>query len=113
MGKHSASVERKLHHGPQRKDSDYTPRQLLILSGDVDLADIRSQELAVLQRKAVARNDKDIYEIVSDMVFAKAHEGRYVLHYTVEEAKQVLQSLTPWAINWNPNIIKNRIDHIL
>lgn len=113
MGSHWERPERKLHHAPQRKDSDYTPRQLQILAGDVELSDISSRELTVLQRKAVARDDKDVYDIISDIVFAKAYEGRYVLRYTVEEAKQVLQSLTPWAINWNPQIIKNRIDHIL
>lgn len=79
----------------------YTLRQQLILDDEIPLEDIRRNELTVLAHKAAANNDWPAYYWVEDLLDAKLHPCDCVPKYDLEEAKAILQKLTPWPIEWN------------
>ena len=57
-------------------------------------------ELSILYKKAKQKNDVDSYEIAIQMYAEKTKPQEYIPQYTIEEAKAILQELTPWIINW-------------
>ena len=78
----------------------YTDRQLAILNNEIPLYEIRPNELSILYKKAKQKNDVDSYEIAIQMYAEKTKPQEYIPQYTIEEAKAILQELTPWIINW-------------
>ena len=49
---------------------------------------------------AQQKNEVDSYEIAIQMYAEKTKPQEYIPQYTIEEAKAILQELTPWIINW-------------
>ena len=79
----------------------YTARQQAILEEEIPLEDIRATELSILSKKAFQLGDLEQYQIAQDLLDRKMNPGSYVPPYTKEEAKEILQSLTPWRIDWD------------
>ena len=79
---------------------DYTERQLAILEDEVPIENIRTTELVALMKKTRERKDELNYDIAKGLYDLKLHPCEYMPHYTTEEAKSILQSLTPWKIEW-------------
>lgn len=88
----------------------YTDRQLAILNNEIPLYEIRPNELSILYKKAKQKNDVDSYEIAIQMYAEKTKPQEYIPQYTIEEAKAILQELTPWIINWEKK--KCRPQHV-
>ena len=44
--------------------------------------------------------DIDNYEIAKELLNCKQYPNTYSPSYTIEEAKEILQALTPWKIDW-------------
>ena len=42
----------------------------------------------------------DNYEIAKELLNSKQYPNTYSPSYTIEEAKEILQALTPWKIDW-------------
>ena len=82
-------------------ESDYTARQVAILNDDVPIDEIRTTEVYVIMQKAKKRADDISYEIAKCLYDQKKHPCEYFPHYTMEEAKAILEALTPWKIQWN------------
>ena len=93
----------RFHFGDYHRSlvNDYTEKQEAILNGEIPLEQLRMNELAVLVEKATARGDEEQVEIASDLYWAKKNPSTYKPTFTQEEAKQVLQNLTPWKIKWS------------
>ena len=83
-----------------RVDIDYTERQLRILCNEIPLDEVGTTELVVLQKKAKARMDSYNYEVATLLYEIKKNPHEYRPNLTVDEAKVILQTLTPWKINW-------------
>lgn len=79
----------------------YTERQEGILNGTVSLDSIRLTELAVLIRKAANIGDEATRESAELLYCHKKDPDAYFPKYTISEAKEILQRLTPWPIQWN------------
>lgn len=88
-------------NSPQRKGLDYTQRQLEILNYEIPLAAIRTTELVALLNKARERNDEAAIETVQYLYDAKTNPNDYFPQMSATEAKAILQSLTPWPIDWD------------
>lgn len=80
---------------------DYTKRQLDILNDDIPIENVRTVELVTIMKKANERADEMSYDIAQGLYDLKLHPCEYMPHYTLEEAKALLQSLTPWEILWD------------
>lgn len=91
-----------LFNAPQRKGLDYTQRQLDILNDEIPLERIRTTELVMLIRRAAEREDEVNLDIAKDLYEAKVRPNEYEPSLSVDDAKAVLQRLTPWIINWSP-----------
>ena len=85
---------------PNMFGKDYTKRQNDILNGDIPFEEVRTTELVAIIKKAVARADNLSLSIAENMYYNKTHPDDYVPSYTRDEAKKILQSLTPWEIHW-------------
>ena len=83
---------------------DYTKRQQDILNDEIPIDKIRTTELASIMKKANERADTIGYDIAKGFYELKMHPCDYMPHYTMGEAKAVLQSLTPWEIHWDSDI---------
>ena len=81
--------------------SDYTERQLAILNDDIPLESVKTTELAIIMKKAQFHGDVDSYEIAKGFYEAKRNPTTYTPSYKEGEAREILQSLTPWKINWD------------
>ena len=95
-------VRRAIFNSKQRAGLDYTDRQLAILNDEIHIDMIRTTELAAIMKRAKERGDEDYYEIAQGYYLKKKDPISYAPTYSTEEAKNILQSLTPWEINWNP-----------
>lgn len=84
----------------QRQDLEYTERQHAILNDDIPLSSVTLNELTRLITKAKARDDAYCLVIAQIMYDAKSHAFNYKPNLTVDKAKEILQSLTPWKIIW-------------
>ena len=80
----------------------YTERQRRIVNEELPLSEVRINELTIIMNKAVSMGDIPTYETAKMLRNLKIHEddGEYSLSYSPEEAKAILESLTPWKINW-------------
>lgn len=85
---------------PQRKGLEYTVRQLGILNDDIPLSSVSLNELTNIMVRANERGDSYHYQIARLMYEAKTNPASYRPKMTVDEAKIILQSLTPWEIIW-------------
>ena len=85
----------KPHYG-----NSYTQRQLDIINGEIDLDNIRPNELSIIFRKALQMEDSDTYEIALELYNRKINPEGYFPKYSREEAKAILQELTPWDLDW-------------
>lgn len=79
---------------------EYSIRQLAILNGDIPLSEVRLNELTILQRKAQNLQDFINYEIAQSLYTKKLSGDDYFPTYSIDEAKAILQRLTPWKIEW-------------
>ena len=80
---------------------EYTERQQAIIDGIIPLEEIRTTELSAILKKADAQYDETVQEIVQILYRMKKEPDDYRPLYSVEKAKEILQSLTPWKINWD------------
>ena len=94
--KGTANFDRK----QQRWDTDYTQRQLMILNDHIPLDRIQAKELSVLLRKALAREDDFAAEIAQCLLLQKTDPREYFPQISVEEAREILQRLTPWKLDY-------------
>lgn len=83
---------------------DYTERQLAILNDEVPIEQIRTTELVAIMKKANERADAFNFDIAQGFYYKKKDPDAFVPGYTIEQSKAILQSLTPWQIDWNPKI---------
>lgn len=111
-------VEKRLNHHQiyglrasvfQDKDSpDYkkqygkkfTERQLRILNEEIPIEDVRLTEIAIIMRKAESIGDEENLDIARALYAFKTHKEEYQFDVSVDDAKQTLQELTPWEIDW-------------
>ena len=77
----------------------FTERQDRIIRG-VDINTIRLNEIKVILKKAERMQNDEIAMQVVEM-YEELLFGREKPRYTVQEAKAILQALTPWEIKWN------------
>lgn len=80
--------------------STYTKRQMDVLAGIIPLEEVRINDLAILVHKAEQMGDIETYEQAKELYDRKLDPGTYFPTYTIEEAKNILQRLTPWKIDW-------------
>lgn len=83
---------------------DYTVRQRAILNYEIPIDEILTIELSALMKRANERADQMAYDIAAGLYDLKIHPCEYMPHYTMAEAKAVLQSLTPWEIHWDIDV---------
>ena len=86
---------------PSYASLEYTKRQQDIINEVIPLEEVRTTELAAILKKARARYDETTYEIVQSLYDLKTMPEEYKPSYTLEEARTILQALTPWQINWD------------
>lgn len=79
----------------------YTERQQAILAGTIPLESVRACELSVLRSKALGMEDMEGYETAEFLLDKKTRPEVYESRLSDQEAKDILQSLTPWTIDWN------------
>lgn len=91
---------RKASPGYNPYGTTYTERQLGILSGALSLEEVRLSELAILVKKAERIEDMETREIAERLYEHKKDPQAYFPNYTLEEARGILQRLTPWKIQW-------------
>lgn len=77
-----------------------TEKQMLILNGTIPLEEVRPNEVTILLRKAEVIGDERILEDAQMLYERKHHPKEYWPAYTVKEAMEVLQSLTPWPTDY-------------
>lgn len=82
-------------------NQDYTPRQMAILNEEIPLEQVRPNELGIIIRKATERGDEEQAETAKNLQWKKQNPRAYSPSCTFEEAKQILQRLTPWDIKWS------------
>lgn len=82
---------------------EYTPRQIAILNEEIPLEDVSLNELTRLRAKATARMDYE--NILSAKSLQEQKRNPYDKYskpkYTLEEAREILQRLTPYPIDWD------------
>lgn len=89
------SPDYKPNYGTQ-----YTKRQQMILNELIPLDQVRLNELTIIIRKAEAMEDTETAAAAQILYDAKTHVDSFQFSMSPEEAKEYLQSLTPWKINW-------------
>lgn len=94
-----------LLHKLKRIEPDYNPygtkftdRQNEIIKG-VDPSSIKLSELIVIMKKARINGFDEIAEQIYEMYEDKI-VGKEKPKYSIEQAKNILQSMTPWEIKW-------------
>ena len=90
----------KIRNAKTRPGLDYTARQLAILDDLIPIDQIRSNELVRLMKKAKERNDGMNYDVAYSYLLQKQNPRVYIPQRTIEESMAILQSLTPWPIQW-------------
>ena len=80
---------------------DYTPRQFAILNGDLPLAEVTLTEITIIMKKAKQRHDDFNYETAFSLYDEKSTPDQGLPKYSVAECRAILQSLTPWPIDWD------------
>lgn len=73
----------------------YTERQLRILSGDLSWEIVPLHEISLIVNKAKQMNDTETYEKACLLQGLKKNQGAYIPQMTLEEAKEILRSLSP------------------
>lgn len=79
----------------------YTPRQMKIMNEELALDEFTQGELTLLTRKAENLEDKVALKKLAHVRKLKDDQDKYVYSMSPDEAKSVLQSLTPWTIDWD------------
>ena len=79
----------------------YTERQLRIINEEISVETVSNTELVKLIRKAEALEDHEIAAKVKRLHKMKNYVETYDFTFSPEESKNVLQSLTPWPIDWD------------
>ena len=104
MGKKGITHKALHERAKPRTGLDYTARQHAILNDEIPVEEIRTTELSALMKRANERADQMAYDIAEGFYDLKIHPCEYMPHYTMAEAKAVLQSLTPWEIHWDIDV---------
>lgn len=78
----------------------YTERQLKILNEEIPIEEIRLTEISIIRRKAESLGDEENIDIARILYEFKTYTKKYQF-ISVEDAKRILQDLTPWEIKWN------------
>lgn len=79
---------------------EYSERQKKILSEEIPLEQVRLNELSRLANKAKTFGDMETYNTAMMLREEKLYPDNYHSELTTEEAKAVLDELTPWKIDW-------------
>ena len=79
----------------------YTARQLKIMNEELTLDEFTQGELTLLTRKAENFEDEEALAKIAVIQKLKNGEDNFAFSYSPDEAKDILQSLTPWAIDWD------------
>lgn len=74
----------------------YTERQKQILAEELAVEDIPCHEITLLINKARSLSDIDGYEKAKELRDRKIHANEYTPDITAEEARAILNNLTPW-----------------
>ena len=80
---------------------ELTAKQHRIMTGELPLEEVRLNEIREIMKKAAFNEDQDLLEAATDLYNAKSNPNSHQPAYSVEEAKDILQSLTPWTIEWD------------
>ena len=78
---------------------EYTERQLKILTGEIPLKEVRMNEIAIIMNKARYNNDEGNLATAEYLHLLKQHPDEYKPMMELDEAKRILQELTPWDID--------------
>ena len=78
----------------------YTERQLKIMNEELPLEEFTQGELTLLTRKAERLEDEEALEKLAYIQKLKDPKTEFTFSVSPSEAKEVLQSLTPWEIDW-------------
>lgn len=97
-----------LFRAKNRPGLNYTQRQIDILYENIPSEEVRTTELAAIMKKAAERGDDYNYSLAESMYYYKTHPDAHIPKYTEEEARAVLQSLTPWTIHWKTELKQNK-----
>lgn len=94
---------RFMHHKKFEPDYNpygtiYTERQESIIRG-MNPDDVSKKELTTLIKKAERLEDEDVVMQLLDNYYCVLFPDE-VPKYSIEESKNILQSLTPWTIQW-------------
>lgn len=79
----------------------YTPRQLKIMNEELPLEEFTQGELTILTRKAENLEDEAALKKIAHIQKLKNNEEEFEFSCSPDEAKDILQSLTPWQIDWD------------
>lgn len=79
----------------------YTERQMKILNGEIDIFTIKANEIKFIIKKAEGIGDCETCKKAEELYELRTHKEEYRIDMSIEEARDVLQSLTPWEIKWN------------
>lgn len=77
----------------------FTERQLKIING-IPVENLKTTEITIIIRKAEKLGWPEIAEQVWDLYEDKVMGTDFKFKYSLEEAKDVLQKLTPRKIEW-------------
>ena len=78
----------------------YTERQLKILTGEIDIFSIKANEIKFIIKKAEGIGDCETCKKAKELYELRTHQEEYHIDMSPEEARNILQTLTPWKINW-------------
>ena len=74
----------------------FTDRQTRILTEEISIEDVPMHEISLILNKARSLGDIDGYEKAKELRERKQLSKEYTPDITVEEARAILDSLTPW-----------------
>ena len=78
----------------------YTARQLKIMNEELPLEEFTQGGLSLLTRKAEQLEDEETLEKLAYIQRLKNTKSEFKFSMTSSDAKDVLQSLTTWEIDW-------------
>ena len=81
--------------------NQFTARQRMILNQEMPINQIRRNEISLIIHKAEAMGDEENAAIARNLYEMKLNEGKYQFSMNHDEAKNTLQALTPWKIDWS------------
>lgn len=78
----------------------YSPKQQAILGDEIPLSEVPLNQITVLMRKAESMGDIPAYEKAKELRELKNLPNTYKPNLTANDARDILQQLTPWESKW-------------